>query len=363
MKIEEMLFHPVCNDAEIKRIFNIQTPEDYLLKLRAETIVDNMRLFRVYRNNALSMEGKWSMEESFDNSHYLGFINNLHSGQRNSCKNILAGNIFSTNPNGKIFKTRYGLMITLCDSLRFFFKFMNLALMDFGGRVPVYVKSNAMRIAIRVMLKTETLDFLMDPRGIVPADIAEAMHLTIPFQMQFIAGHEYAHYLLGHISEANIVEAPIMNAMFSNEKDYKPLTAYTYSQKQELEADMASIMLPEYNDEMKKNIVESALIWFGTLNLYEAVLDTIFPISNYVYRTHPVAKDRFYNILSSVKMLNGFSNKKWNSFFDTIEFYKEKIIEDVSLNIDIYEKYGSVYLDKPNSEWRGPELIDRKDYY
>ena len=34
----------------------------------------------------------------------------------------------------------------------------------------------------------------------------------------------------------------------------------------------------------------------------------------------------------------------------------------MSLNFDMYEMYGSVYLDKPNTNWRGRELIDRKDY-
>jgi hypothetical protein len=46
IEIQKMSFHPVCNKDEIERIFNVTTASDYLLKLRAETIVDHMRLFR-----------------------------------------------------------------------------------------------------------------------------------------------------------------------------------------------------------------------------------------------------------------------------------------------------------------------------
>ena len=360
---EKMFFHPICNKEEIERIFNIKTSQDYLLKLRAETIVDNMRLFRVYRNKALVNRKTGSMETSFDNSHYKTFLTNLDSTNQNKCNTILAGNIFSTNPNGKIFKTDYGLIITLCDSLRFFFKFMNLALMDFEDRIPDYVCVNSLRIAIRIMLKTETLDFLMDPRGIVPSDIGEAMHSTIPYQMQFIAGHEYAHYLLNHVSEKNTSDSPIFNAIFHNDKDYKPVKIYNQSQNQEFDADINSIMLPTYTIEYRKKIVEAALIWFGCLDLYESVLEAISPTSSYEYKTHPPARDRFTHLLSSVPLPKDFSKNRWDSFLNTIEYYKGIIIEDVALHIENYEMYGSVYLDKPNSEWRGPELRDRIDYY
>ena len=38
-------------------------------------------------------------------------------------------------------------------------------------------------------------------------------------------------------------------------------------------------------------------------------------------------------------------------------------MDEVGFNIDMYEFYGSLYLDKPNTKWRGRELIDRVDYY
>lgn len=45
-------YHGICSEAEIDRILNVQNGEDYILKLRADTIADNIRLWRVYRHIA-----------------------------------------------------------------------------------------------------------------------------------------------------------------------------------------------------------------------------------------------------------------------------------------------------------------------
>lgn len=62
-------------------------------------------------------------------------------------------------------------------------------------------------------------------------------------------------------------------------------------------------------------------------------------------------------------MPSGFEIENWKGSLKTIDHYKKILLEDASKNIEAYETYGSVYLDKPNSEWRGPELRDRIDYY
>jgi len=61
---ERIQYFPICNQQEIERILNIRNAQDYLLKLRANTIVDHMRLFRVYRNKAITNEKNWSLEKS-----------------------------------------------------------------------------------------------------------------------------------------------------------------------------------------------------------------------------------------------------------------------------------------------------------
>lgn len=362
IEIQKGFFHPVCNKEEIERIFNVKTAKDHLLEIRAETIVDHMRLFRVYRNKALMKGDDWSLENSFMSYHFGNFKRSLPTDLKTKCDKITYGNIFSNEPNGLIFKTDYGIITTLSESLRYFFEFMNLGLMDFGDRVPMHVQINSIKIALRVMLQTEALDFLMDPRGIIPKDIQTSIYKSVPFQMQFIAGHEYSHYILNHISDDNTSEKHILKAIFNSQSDYKPMKVYNTSQKDEFDADVASLNLPNYSKTEKTLVFEGALLWFACLDLYEAVHNTIFPPIG--YQSHPSARDRYENLLDKVKIEKGFNSDYWEKQVPkTIDFYKEYFINDVGYNIENYEFYGSAYLDKPNSKWRGKELIDRVDYY
>lgn len=361
--IQKAFFHPVCSEEEIERIFNVSSAQDYLLKLRAETIVDHMRLFRVYRNKALADEKNWSLEKSFDSSHFDAFLAHLSQVRKQQCLKVTFGNMFSNDPNGSIFQTEYGPIITISDSLLFFLKFSHLALLEFSTDVPPHVRMNALRIAIRVMLKTEALDFFMDPRGIVSKDIDDAIHAPIPRQLEFIAGHEFAHYVLGHISDSNVISKPIYFAISSNDQDYKPMKVYCQSQEEEFEADVQTIMLPQYSPRRRKEVLEAALMWFSCIDLYEAVCGAVFPRSPWNYHSHPTARERFENLMAEIPTPPGVDLAHWKQFVTTLDRLRELLLEDVSVSFETYETYGSVYLDKPNTEWRGPELIDRVDYY
>ena len=69
IEIQKSFYRSICNEEEIERIFNLKSPMDYLLKLRADTIVDHMRLFRVYRNKTLAKGNDWSLENAFCGYH------------------------------------------------------------------------------------------------------------------------------------------------------------------------------------------------------------------------------------------------------------------------------------------------------
>ena len=361
--IEKHFFRPICSDTEIERIFNVQDGKDHLLKLRAETVVDNMRLLRVIRNKALWDESNWSLESSFSDSHYEAVLNKLSSEHKDICQEVTYGDVFSNDPNGMIFRTPFGPVTTISQSLDFFLKFAHLALLDFETEVPQHVRMNSLRIAIRVMLKTEAMDFYMDPRGIIPADVAEAIHEPIFLQKQFIAGHEFAHYFLGHLSDNKIKEQPVFFAISNQDDEYRPEVVYNPSQKDEFEADLHSIISPVYTEEERADILQAALLWFGCLELYEAVLDVIAPVSSSKYQTHPPARARYENLLKNVPTSVELQTEHWREFPKLLDNLIEFLQEDVAFNCDMYEQYGSVYLDKPNTLWRGKELIDREDYY
>ncbi len=362
LEIQKPFYYPICTKEETDRIFNVNNGADYLLKLRADTIIDHMRLFRVYRNKALMGKEKWSLEGSFDKSHYQAVLKKLSGEDKKACDEIIFGDIFSNNPNGMIFNTDFGTIASLSESLRFFLKFGHLAILDFKFDIPMHVRLNSLRIAIRTMLKTESLDFFMDPRGIIPKKIAHVIHFPINLQMQFIAGHEFAHRVLGHLDNKNIIKQPIFHAISNNDSDYRPEKVFNNSQKNELEADIYAILLPEYSNGERAQLLHAALLWFGCLELYESAADVMFPEHPWC-KSHPSARERYENLLSNIPTPKGFDLSSRGDSLNVIDKLTEIIKEDVSLNSESYETYGSAYLDKPNTEWRGKELIDRVDYY
>ncbi|MBF2710070.1 M48 family metalloprotease [Flavobacterium soyangense] len=363
IEIQKGFFFPVCNKSEIERVFNVQNAKDHLLKIRAETIVDHMRLFRVYRNKAIANPKNWSLEKSFSNLHYEKFLSHLNKENKENCKEITYGNIFSNQVSGLIFKSPYGTMINISDSIRFFLKFMNLGLLNFQTEVPLYVRVNAIRIAIRVMLQSEALDFYMDPRGIVPKNVGILMEKDIPNELLFIAGHEFSHHLCGHLSDENVIEKPIFRGILENQEDYKPIVSYTQTQIEEFEADLVSIELPKYSNSMKKAVLEGALTWFMKLDIYEHFIGICAPSTKFINREHPPASKRFDMLLNQVEFPKNFNKEYWQDFKKDIEKVKMIIEDDARNNLPNYQFYGSLYLDEPNSKWRGKELIDRVDYY
>ncbi len=362
IEIQKGFFHPICNQEEIERIFDVKNAKDYLLKLRAETIVDHMRLFRVYRNKALVKGDNWSLENSFVNLHYNNAKHHLPRELKLRCDSVTYGNIFSNEPNGLIFKTEYGIISTISDSLKHFIEFMNLGLLNFNKEVPIKVQLNSIRIALRIMLETESLDFLMDPRGIIPRTIEKKISSSVPFIMQFIAGHEYAHLILGHLDDKNTSPKHMLKAVFKSQNDYKLLDVYNTSQQNEFDADVASINLPNYSQKEKMLVFEGALMWYAFLDIYEGVEHSIFPPIG--YQSHPTARERYFNLLNKIETHSGFEYKYWDKDLPgTIEEYRNFFIDEVGFNIDFYETYGSAYLDEPNTAWRGRALVDRVDYY
>lgn len=213
---------------------------------------------------------------------------------------------------------------------------------------------NALRIAIRIALKTEAMDFLLDPRGTIPKDIFYIMKQTTQDELQYVVGHEFAHYLCGHLDDAKIESKVFFSLDSRNYVD----KIYNLSQKQEFEADEYSIknVTSKVN---RQRLIRAALIWFSSLELVEYIYDIVAPgTSSY---THPSAKERYENILNKF-YVNRSIKKELAGIRQKIEDYKCFLTEDISCNFDFYEVYGSAYLDEPNTKWRGRELIDRIDY-
>lgn len=138
---------------------------------------------------------------------------------------------------------------------------------------------------------------------------------------------------------------------------------YNVNQLQELEADIASLVRPEYNDKEYIELLQGALIWFVSLGLAERAQNIINPAIAFDINTHPSSDERYNYILENVKIPDDFNLKYIEKVKENAKIMGEFLEEALSDNYDIYDFYGSCYLDEPNTQWRGKQLIDRVDYY
>lgn len=358
-------FYAICSKSEIERIKNPQNGDDFILLLRADIIADDMRLYRVVRHYvdiAEKSKVKWSLEDFYKTNHFEYFKNHLPVDLKEKVDGIATGLIYTKEANGLIFKTDFGFCSVLSASLFYFIKFSFLALIDSGGRIPLEVCIASLRIAIRTMFEKEALDFDWDPRGIIPENIEKVITAPYPYIMTFLAGHEYSHFLNGDLDDYHAVQKTI-STYFKDGEDYKKIGVYNSNQMQEFAADLGALNYPEFDDDEYNQYYYYALSWFAILAIFEAAENTMFPPFN--KQSHPGAKARYNNILNNAKRPLNFEEMKEFYMVDLprlVSYYEEIIIEDVQYNCEAYEFEGSVYLAAPNTEWRGPELIDRVDY-
>jgi hypothetical protein len=269
------------NKEQISRVMNIQNSKDYLLKQRADIILDKIRIHRVIKKRQYYSKD-WDFEAHFDETPFINYLKLLEYDDYENIEKITYGYIFCDDPNGRIIQTDYGNIVTVSESLRYFLYFMNLCFLTFDSiDVPVDVRHSALIIAIRTMLQTESLDFELDPRGIIPKELEKQLIEYTNLQLEFIVGHEFSHHLLNHLDNASIIE----KSMFERDYDiYEKV--YTYGQLQEFEADLDAIKRPIMSDEMRKNFANRALFFFAYFEIYDNVKEQIFPSHNRV-KSHP----------------------------------------------------------------------------
>lgn len=361
-QMKRMWYHPICSDAEIDRVLAVCDAPAYLLNLRAETALDHMRILRVIRNFRRMTPDNWTLTGFFEG--HQGPFGDYISLAKPKDVPPTYGFVFSNDPNASCLRSPFGDLITVSWSLKYFLQFMNIAYLDFGVDVPEHVALASQRIAIRTMLKTEALDFLMDPRGIVPPEIYEGLRQVMLTQLRFVFAHEYGHFALGHLNTAPVVKMPLFAALHAEEKEEKTHEHYNCSQLQELEADAYAISSIAGHDEgAARNTLQGGLCFFAYMDLYEQVADQMFPCSPWRVLSHPKPIDRINELLNQFGTSLGVTEAFIEPLLQSIAPFRDFFREDIATNVEAYEQYGSVYFDKPDTEWRGTELRDRRDYY
>ncbi|HLP87900.1 MAG TPA: M48 family metalloprotease [Nostocaceae cyanobacterium] len=336
----------------------ITNADDYLLKIRADSICDNTRFLRVFLKRRLNLEktGRtWSLSNHFKSDMFESYLQKLNKNKYNKCKEIPYGFTFLNEPSGFCIKEKFGNIIIISETLKYFLYYMNLFIFGESFGISPQDLISSFMIAIRVMLKTEALDFDLDSRGKLPSDIDNYLTCQVQRQIEFVIGHEYAHHSLGHLKTKNIASCTPEKML--GIKSNKQINYYLKSQKQELEADLHSIKDMKCETEEKNEIVNAAFIFFIALDLYETVNNCISP--NNRISTHPPALKRLSELRKKIHNKFGYSTDILNNFIEQMNEFKIFLnTELIPYNFDNFEMYGSIYL----PSFREKILIDRVDY-
>lgn len=349
-------YFSLCTSDEVERIKNVSNSADYLLKIRANATIEHIRIHRVLLAAMRRSGNNWSLSSYFDDSPFEDYIDDVSEQYKEHLEGISGGFVFCNDPNGRILKTDYGCVITISESLKYFLYYMNLAFLTFDDcDVPDDVRIAALRIAIRTMMQKESMDFEIDPRGIIPSQIDMEIRYHVNDVMKFIVGHEYSHYVLGHLNDESTFEASFLTSIDTEEVKHK---FFSYDQKDELAADIHSLRMLSLSKEKLAGLIQKVCIYFVFMDIYSNVKDQVSPSLNFT-KTHPEPMDRLRNIIEEFKEEVEIDYNEMDKFIRSGEVIKDFLQDDAGYNFDeIYDFHGSIYL----GQWRGKPLIDRVDY-
>ncbi|MGN7512074.1 M48 family metalloprotease [Aeromonas salmonicida] len=360
-KIDEQaaFYLAYCSIDEIRRIFNPKTQNDYLLKFRADSIVDNPRLVRVFQRRKNNNE-EWSLTSFYDKRNpQKNYLENISKGNQDRLSNIPYGLAYFDSVNAFCSQTDAGNIIAISEPLSYFLYFMNIYMFGESLGVGEVDRGHALTIAFRIIAGHESFDFDIDPRGNLPTEIENEINKKTALQCQFVLGHELAHHLLGHVKSKNIrtknFNALVRNAVPNN----KEISVYEYAHKEEYDADWHAIKNIKGNNKYKSDIAESAFLFFIYLHASSLLFDAINPAAGSRISSHPSPSQRIGKLRSRLNRRYGPDLVKIEEYISNIEVATKSFISDyLPYHYDVFESYGSIYL----PSYKEKVLIDRVDY-
>jgi hypothetical protein len=359
---EDLSFHyPVCSIAEIARIHRPRDAWDSLLTIRAEAIVDDARLTRVFLARRRRNPEKWSLTHHFDRKPIEDYLALLSEDDRIACKQVAAGMAFIREPNGACIRMPLGDVIIVSESLQPFLYYMN-GFLFYRDELPSEDAVASLVIAIKTMLMTESLDFDIDPRGDFPPEIHARCNSLVDAQMQFVIGHEFAHLLLRHLDSAILGSPPL--GVMPAKGGLRDVRYYTPRQQQEFEADAGALLQVEDDEVEVARMLSAATCFFLCLEVLHSISEYINPRVR-APKTHPDPLDRiaalrkvaFENRL--VADSDTYSEEEMATLLERIGLLKQELLKEfIPFHVDELENYGSIYL----PTYRKEPLFDRIDF-
>ncbi len=340
-----------------------QNAEDYLLKLRADAIADNPRFIRIFLSRYNKKQAEWTLSSFYQNTAFSNYMRKLPQYYAEKCRDIPAGFAYLKEPNGACIKSEFGNVIVISEALEYFLFYMNVFIFSKGWEMPRDDALSAFVIAAKTMLRTEPLDFDLDPRESLPRKVKVECWRMVRAQINFIIGHEYAHLILGHLN-GNAVKFDAFSMLGAASSSQDNLKYYTPRQNQEFDADVGSILHADYDDVETATNLDAATIFFIALDVFYAVDDYINPPINLV-KTHPDPLDRIWRLRDAVHLArpgsqeHSYPAEGIHSVISAMEIFKKFLVADLlPVQIEIFEDFQSVYL----PSFRRRKLYDRFDY-
>lgn len=354
------IHYPVCTAEEIRRIQHPSKVEDDLLALRADAIADSARLKRVFlRRRSLRPHG-WSLSSSFQDEAFQQYLAALPGDKRAKCRELAAGFAFLIEPNGACVRSARGDFIVVSEALQHYLYYMNLFLFE-----PKELQEDdllaALIIAVRTMFLKESLDFELDPRGALPPSLDHRLRAVVQDQLQFVIGHEYGHFLLGHLDGHPAGRSP--KGLIPGYVKRK-LECYTPLQNQELAADAAALLDPVIDDQALADRLMGAMWLFLGLEVLYGIERFVKNLPN-ISKTHPPPIERLWALNEKVLAERPsiaplfYSKEEIEHCVERTLRIKGTLLEHViPNNKKQLEAYGSVYL----PSLRKTPLVDWVDY-
>jgi len=343
---EESFFIGFCAKSEIIRLRSLRTPHDYLLRIRAYAIVDEMRAYRVMlaRKQKYTATGKpWSLSNYYHTKDYYhkSYINRLFSRDSKRLKRLPAGLAFIQEANAICMRSLLGDVVVVSESLEYFYYFMTIAFYGENFSIPIQDRSHALLIAARIMNGSEALDFEIDPRGSLPDEIERNLQELVSAQMEFTYGHEFSHHLLGH---TDLPEIKLM-AVHGSTNQTTPENMIVYSHDLEFEADLHALKKIEHDKKAFPLITMGAFSVFLYLNFLEEAHRSLGIKRFSVSSTHPAPIDRLWHLHRCLGVKSPSSDSSLNECLGVSQELSKMFVADVMRGrSDALTFYGSVYL-------------------
>jgi hypothetical protein len=236
---------------------------------------------------------------------------------------------------------------------------MTLAFLGGELGVPVQDRVNALLIAFRIMNGAESLDFEIDPRGHLPDETDKKIRRYVFSQMEFTYGHEYSHYLLGHLNNPNLNLRSIYDAA-----DKSILGDFAIHEHElEFQADLKAVQLVERDTNASRELAWGAFSVFVFLHFLMEAERHLGLRKFSVSSTHPSPIQRVWRLQQRLGKKSPYTDQSLSTSLNSVDevlevFYRHVSNQQVNFRPDLLSFYGSVYL----PSYKGQILRDRIDF-